>query len=254
MKKLALAVLIFLGGLPLLPMDCYFGPTKPSKVPALFTIAEKKLHAHWVTLIETKGIKQFIPIFNASPLYVRLPFVYHIIFKKQLTNVTPCVDLIDQLLAMKPWKDEKSLVEETDRAVLAFLRKKILTDRSHQHLFCSAIDLDEHMVINFLLDNNLADIHEVSSLGKQPLHYAVERDNVPLVGRILQMTIAVNAQDEQKLTPLHYVQSVSMAELLLKHGANIDAEDFRRTTPLGIVKSSCKSELYNYLLKFPRNQ
>lgn len=61
--------------------------------------------------------------------------------------------------------------------------------------------------------------------GMTLLHCAVLLNNEEVVKELLKHNPNVNAEDNFKKTPLHYVKNNRIAQLLINHGANMDAEN-----------------------------
>jgi hypothetical protein len=68
---------------------------------------------------------------------------------------------------------------------------------------------------------------------KISLHEAVKKDLKDVAVQLLKNGASVNAcEPEAHRTPLHYVTSKSMAQLLIAYGANVNAQDSNGDTPL----------------------
>lgn len=63
-------------------------------------------------------------------------------------------------------------------------------------------------------------LSEYDPLRKSLLHLVVEQDNVRLLKTLIKFhDIEINKYDSNQSTPLHFVKSIEMAELLIKYGA-----------------------------------
>ena len=74
--------------------------------------------------------------------------------------------------------------------------------------------------------------------GLTPLHYAVDFDNRALAKLLIKASSDINAKGgRDDLTPLHFVRSAELAELIIKNGGDPNAREQHEMTPLHQVKS-----------------
>ena len=74
-------------------------------------------------------------------------------------------------------------------------------------------------------------------MGMTPLHYAADFDNRPVAKLLVSASKDVNIQGgNDKLTPLHYVRSAELAELILKNGGDPNVRASNGQTSLHWVK------------------
>ena len=92
-----------------------------------------------------------------------------------------------------------------------------------------AVELNNLSVVNFLLESGVVPQEE-----DYLLHIAVA-GNYYSLSKILMLYCDVNTQDAKGNTPLHYVSSISIAKMLLFHGANADIRNQHGSVPYEIV-------------------
>lgn len=84
-------------------------------------------------------------------------------------------------------------------------------------------------MLDYLLNDELADPHTQSYQGYQPIHYACEQGHIQSVKILLSKSPdLVNEQTNQLLTPLHFAckyGSLETIQILIGHGANIQLRD-----------------------------
>lgn len=77
--------------------------------------------------------------------------------------------------------------------------------------------------------------------GASALHYAVMKDNIDLVGLMLQRGADVNSRTRSGTTPLHTAVlygRLEVAQLLIEKGAEVDARSTSGATPLSIAEAA----------------
>jgi len=103
-----------------------------------------------------------------------------------------------------------------------------------------------HLLLEYKANVNLRD-----DAGRTPLGYAVRQLQVDVVQALLSRGSKVNASDCMGTTALHIAVGMalrepeeerralawSVAELLLKHGANVEAKDKREQSPLDVASA-----------------
>jgi ankyrin repeat protein len=82
----------------------------------------------------------------------------------------------------------------------------------------------------------------------QSLFALVEHDNKQGVSDLIVQKANINTKDRSDLTPLFYVRSKEMAELLIDHGADINAKAFNDKTPLLMAATASNKEVVDVLL------
>ena len=81
--------------------------------------------------------------------------------------------------------------------------------------------------------------------GETALHYAVEKDNIEIVEKLLDAGAEVNAKSFNGNTPLHWVTDKDqreMAEVLLRKGADVYIENDDGKSP---IKQADKTVIYS---------
>ncbi len=79
--------------------------------------------------------------------------------------------------------------------------------------------------------------------GETALHYAVEKDNIEIVEKLLDAGAEVNAKSFNGNTPLHWVKDQrEMAEVLLRKGADVYIENDDGMSP---IKQADKTVIYS---------
>ncbi len=77
--------------------------------------------------------------------------------------------------------------------------------------------------------------------GASALHYAVMKDNIALVGLLLQRGADVNSRTRSGTTPLHTAVlygRLEVAQFLIEKGAEISARSSSGATPLSIAEAA----------------
>jgi hypothetical protein len=77
--------------------------------------------------------------------------------------------------------------------------------------------------------------------GASPLHYAVMKDKIALVGLLVQRGADVNSRTRSGTTPLHTAVlygRLQVAEFLLEKGADINAKSASGATPLSLADAA----------------
>lgn len=77
--------------------------------------------------------------------------------------------------------------------------------------------------------------------GASALHYAVMKDNIALVGLLLQRGADVNSRTRSETTPLHTAVlygRLEVAQFLIEKGAVVDAKSSSGATPLSIAEAA----------------
>lgn len=110
-------------------------------------------------------------------------------------------------------------------------------------------------VINFqkLLDKNPALLEQKDANGSTLLHTAAMYGQSGIVALLLKNGSRVDARDQNKRTPLHYIYTKSnvaesVARNLLLYGADIDAVDDSGETPLGYAAGAGSFRIAKFLV------
>ncbi|MBP0020508.1 MAG: protein kinase [Cyanobacteria bacterium SBLK] len=91
---------------------------------------------------------------------------------------------------------------------------------------------DRFDIANLLLDRGINAEFAQMQGRVTPLHIAAEKSSRDIVSALLLQDANPNARDEYNRTPLHWVQSSTIAALLLDRGADVNAFSRDRGTPL----------------------
>ena len=114
---------------------------------------------------------------------------------------------------------------------------------SSTKLFIDAIKEENKEIINFLLQFVPATVTSsiASRLGEDtPLNAAIEKNNIPLIDKLLLAGAPVNPVDLLERTPLIVAISLgsySLVEKLLRAGADPNSQDLLGTTPLLFIQA-----------------
>lgn len=124
-------------------------------------------------------------------------------------------------------------------------------------------DTDLFITLNNILKNKKAEdifqgctnsisiqdlIKKTIHYGMNILHYAVLVDNASIVDTLIKEGANLSFQDVQGRTPLHYAQSVQVAQLLINAGAEINAQDNEHQNILTIAYIRENFDVVQYLL------
>lgn len=116
------------------------------------------------------------------------------------------------------------------------LTQKNKVGQTPLHFVCDSAH--EHVEVLFILLEKLGELanNEVTvtdSEGNTPLLLAINRDHLTCAGLLLQYSLQSQLNKIHKdYTPLHYVKSAEMAQLLIASGANLEAKTGSGLTPL----------------------
>jgi ankyrin repeat protein len=83
-----------------------------------------------------------------------------------------------------------------------------------------------------LVKGNPGLVHDMDSSDCTALHYAARYDRVETARWLIAQKADVNTVSYNRFTPMHMVSNASLAELLIKAGADLDRKDAWGNTPL----------------------
>ncbi len=88
-------------------------------------------------------------------------------------------------------------------------------------------------------------LQECGDCGNRPLVYAILQQDYPLAEFLLTCGADPNAKIDNNNSVFCYAKSKNLAELLLKHGANVNNKEFMQMTPLHMVMrhNDCEVDL-----------
>ncbi|XP_057318306.1 serine/threonine-protein phosphatase 6 regulatory ankyrin repeat subunit A-like [Microplitis mediator] len=119
-----------------------------------------------------------------------------------------------------------------------------------------ALYFEDYSFVEYLLDHQV-DVNVNEESCGTPLHFAIiQKVNYRTIQKLLEVGANVNAEDNEKFTPLHravHLNRYKIAELLLEFGANINAtcdakNGFDFWTPLDLAIIGDKLEMVMLLL------
>ncbi len=90
-------------------------------------------------------------------------------------------------------------------------------------------------LIRVILDNGLVDVNAKGYLGRSPLHWAVDWNNIALAECLISAGADVNSEDDWGSSPLHLAvreNKLEIANLLISAGADVNAKDDNGKSPL----------------------
>jgi ankyrin repeat protein len=113
------------------------------------------------------------------------------------------------------------------------------------------LSLDHLDVVDLLLDRG-ADVNAVTknAFSATPLQGAAMFQTIDLAKVLIKHGANVNCRGAAGVTPLHEVSrsgQIEFAKLLLDHGANINAKDDKGKTPLTIALDNKQTEMAIFL-------
>ena len=127
------------------------------------------------------------------------------------------------------------------RSVAEMVDLKNLKGETALHLACKANSLS---CIEVLLEN-ASDIYNMTSEGKQPVHYAVKYDSVESATHLLMRDIGLAHTDSNDQPLIHLAASKEMVELLVKYGVDANARD---STGLTALHTAVKNKNFQLLI------
>ncbi len=114
-----------------------------------------------------------------------------------------------------------------------------------------AIESKNTDLIKYLIDNH-ADLSHLNAAGDSVLSYAVWFGNSEIVNILLDRKADANHQTKKQMTPLMFLAmnnpaNISVAEALLKHGADLNIKNDNGETALDIARDNNNDELVKFL-------
>ncbi|OQR86441.1 hypothetical protein ACHHYP_10547 [Achlya hypogyna] len=115
-----------------------------------------------------------------------------------------------------------------------------------KNIWVSASDGDIEAVKNYLEAGVSVDAQDEN--GYTPLQAAVSYNQVELVSFLLTKGATVSLGDNDDETPLHFCESIEVAEILLAAGANLNAKNAEGRTPLDAALDEENDELRDFYI------
>lgn len=230
-----------------------FGMENQDSLQSLTSLARNVLHKKWLQDL-TQNKQRFLEEFTISPHVITLPFTYFFILDTPLSPEAK-IELINRVLynavKKKSWKDTVHGLDKTESNALLFLRTQLIVNRDLKEILFKAIMHNNSNALHIIASRKkYRDEH--NSIGKTPLHLAIEVDDPYIVQKLLKTGANPHGVDDNGLAPLHYVKSVAVAELLVEAGAHVtiakqDKFPFPNYTPIDAAKWCANDKLYAYL-------
>jgi len=107
--------------------------------------------------------------------------------------------------------------------------------------FLARLEHDELLVEHRLVEHGFGYPRFNGATG---LHFFVERDDLETVRRLLRLGASLSLRDERGRTPLTYARSTAMAELLLDYGAQVQPKKRDFPSALDHVPNADVAEIY----------
>eukprot|EP00003_Mantamonas_plastica_P004465 TRINITY_DN1354_c0_g1_i15.p1 TRINITY_DN1354_c0_g1~~TRINITY_DN1354_c0_g1_i15.p1 ORF type:complete len:1743 (-),score=727.22 TRINITY_DN1354_c0_g1_i15:4589-9817(-) len=104
-------------------------------------------------------------------------------------------------------------------------------------------------LVALLLEQNVNQMNEDSLWGANPLHFAAQGASEDCVGHLLTKGVEVDSTTVlHGYTPMHFVSSRRIAELLLEHGADLDIGSLHGLSPLHTAARFGRYEVLQFFL------
>lgn len=120
-------------------------------------------------------------------------------------------------------------------------------------LFCLAARYNCLNVLNYLLEEELADPHNKCYNGYQSIHYACENNHYESIKiLLLKCPDTINDQTNDLLTPIHLVcknGSLEIIQFLILHGANYKLKDKNGLNCLHIASKYSHFNILQWLIE-----
>ncbi|XP_071572548.1 uncharacterized protein [Temnothorax nylanderi] len=145
-------------------------------------------------------------------------------------------------------KDTVEVLLKNEANTIAQDEKRLLP--LHYAIYNNHID-----VVKILLKNDInVDVNEIAG-GFTPLHVAAENSHLELVNFLLQNKADVNARNDEDWTPLHAAATkhLEVVSALILNGADVNARVINGFTPLHCAVENGHEKIANILLKHGSN-
>jgi ankyrin repeat protein len=121
---------------------------------------------------------------------------------------------------------------------MSFLEKftKKKTTFSYDDLY-NAIEIGDITFVNKIICVNPNLMYEKDKYGFTVLHAVASTDNEEIANIILNLEMDINMRNEGGITALHTALYPNIAQMLIRHGADVNATDYNGNTPLHIKAS-----------------
>lgn len=107
-----------------------------------------------------------------------------------------------------------------------------------------AIEKENVELLKILIDNGVDVTLTMENFQRTPLHFASDGHSVEIIKLILDAGGDVNAEDNEHNSVLHYVRDVEVAKYLIERGADVNVEGANKYTPLHIVRNIELAKLF----------
>jgi ankyrin repeat protein len=204
-----------------------YDTTKDSKGKNLLHIAAENGHLDILPILLDKGGKSFINTVdnNEEAPLLKAAFNGHLeiarLLLKSGANRPSLKEITDALL-------KKAKVEPTKKFLLAFPDAIASLGTDGQELSHLAVEKDNIALVKSLLHEGKFNIHARDNHQKTPLYYVKSEE---LLNLLIDQGAEPNSTDSSGRTPLYYVPR-NLIKPLIKRGANPDVQDLNGNTPI----------------------
>lgn len=105
---------------------------------------------------------------------------------------------------------------------------------SNFQAFYKAVTMGDRATVEVMLSQRPELVRESDEYGFTALHGAVGHDEPNLAELLIRHGADVSAANDMRMTPLHIAQYASMIEVLVRHGADVNARSQFGWTPLHV--------------------